>query len=125
MHVTYLQPHSVPGLPASSLHDLDKINISTVQVATDGNHLPSLELFNGMSLFSMKANSFCLKKGCPKDLTPGLRFWAKYTAYGEREKSVSPFMNYFSETSVSEVISSFSAILLGYLSLIGPKSWSI
>ena len=40
-------------------------------------------------------------------------------------KSASPWLNHFSETSVSEVMSSFPAILLGYLSLIGPNSWSI
>ena len=33
MHVSYLQPHSVPELPASSLQDLDKINISKIAIS--------------------------------------------------------------------------------------------
>ena len=41
------------------------------------------------------------------------------------KKSASHYMNRYWETSVSEVISSSSAILLGYFSLIGPDSWSI
>jgi len=41
----------------------DKINISTVQVATDGNHLPSLELFNDLvACGNQKSAYFKLEK---------------------------------------------------------------